>query len=159
MTYEDLSERILMELQRDGRQSFRELAETFDVSPTTIRKRVEDLEQSGVLKGVRAEIDYEKLGYSYVAMLRLKVAGEAIEVALEQVGRHPEFTNIYEITGDYDILCVGYFRNRDHLNTVIKEVQRSSSVRSTNTSMILNPYREHAPLPLVDEEERNREER
>lgn len=151
MTYENLSERILMELQRDGRQSFRELAEVFDVSPTTIRKRVEDLEQSGVLKGIRAEIDYEKLGFSYVAMLRLKVAGEAIEVALQQVGEHPEFTNIYEITGDYDILAVGYFRDRDHLNKTIKEVQRSSAVRSTNTSMILNPYREHAPLPLVEE--------
>lgn len=153
MTYENLSERILMALQEDGRRSFRELAEELGVSPTTIRKRVEELRDSGVLKDIRAEVDYEELGFSYVAMLRVKVAGEAIEIALEQIERHQEFTSIYEITGDYDVLGIGYFRDRDHLNETIKELQRSSSIRSTNTSMILNPYREQASLPLLEDAE------
>ena len=150
MTYKDLSRKILHELQNDGRLSLRELGEKFDVSPSTIGKRLEELREDGVLQGITADIDYEKLGYAYVALIRFKVVGDSIDRALELLGEHPQLTDIYEITGNYDLLAVGHFRDRDHMNRIVKALQGEEAIRETNTSIILNAYRENGILPLFN---------
>ncbi|MGM0380941.1 MAG: Lrp/AsnC family transcriptional regulator [bacterium] len=148
MTYKKLSNRILKELREDGRQSLRELAEKFEVSATTIGKRLDKLKEEGKLKGITADIDYEKLGYNYVAVTRFKVQGDQIPRALELLEEHSCLTNIYEITGDYDILAIGHYYGREEMNEIIKKLQGYSAIKATNTSVVLNIFRENYPLPL-----------
>lgn len=148
MTYEDLSRKILMELQQDGRQSQRELAEKLDVSAATIGNRISRLMEMGVLRGVTVDLDYEKLGYSVVTATRFKVPGDAIQAALEEMDRYSGLTDIYEITGEYDILAIGHFADRDRMNDVIKELQSHEAILETNTSFVLNTVKENAPLEL-----------
>ena len=148
MTYKELSNRILKELRRDGRQSLRELAEKFDVSATTIGKRLEKLREEGVLEGISADLNYEQLGYNYVAVTRFKVQGDQIPKALELLEEHSCLTNIYEITGDYDILAIGHYHGREEMNDIIKKLQGYSAIKATNTSVVLNIFRENYPLPL-----------
>ncbi len=148
MTYKKLSSRILKELRKDGRQSLRELAEKFDVSATTIGKRLDRLREEGVLNGISADVDYEKLGYNYVAVTRFKVQGDQIQKALQLLEKHSCLTNIYEITGDYDILAIGHYHGREEMNEIIKKLQGYSAIKATNTSVVLNIFRENYPLPL-----------
>ncbi len=148
MTYKRLSSRILSELRSDGRQSLRELAEKFGVSATTVGKRLDQLKEEGILRGISADIDYEQLGYRYNAITRFKVQGDQIEEALEQLKEHPYLNKIYEITGDYDILAIGRYHDRDQMNKIIKKLQGHPAIVATNTSIVLNTHRESAPLPL-----------
>jgi len=150
MTYKDLSQKILHELQNDGRLSLRELGEKFDVSPSTIGKRLDELREDGVLQGISADIDYEKLGYAYVALTRFKVVGDSIDRALNLLGEHPQLTDIYEITGNYDLLAIGHFLDRDQMNRIVKTLQSKQAIRETNTSIILNAFRENGRLPLFE---------
>lgn len=150
MTYQDLSRKILMELQEDGRQSQRELAEKLDVSAATIGNRISRLMEMGVLRGVTVDLDYEKLGYSVVTATRFKVPGDAIQTALEEMDRYSGLTDIYEITGEYDILAIGHFMDRDRMNAVIKDLQSHEAILETNTSFVLNTVKENAPLELKD---------
>ncbi len=153
MTYNSLSNQLLAELRKDGRQSLRELAEKFDVSATTVGKRLEKLEQEGVLKGISADIDYDKLGYNYSAITRFKVEGDKIQESLNLLKTYSFLTEIYEITGDYDILAIGRFHDRDQMNSIIKELQSNSAILASNTSIVLNIFRENSPLPLESESE------
>lgn len=148
MTYKNLSTKILRELSRDGRQSLREIAQKLDVSATTIGKRLDQLRDRGILRGITADIDYAKLGYGFAAVTRFKVSGESISRALDILSSHPELTHIYEITGDYDILAIGHFRDREEMNEIIKELQRQNEIQETNTSIVLNTMRENVPPPL-----------
>jgi len=150
MTYRDLSRKILMELQKDGRQSHRELAEKLDVSAATIGNRIAQLSEKGILRGVTVDLDYEKLGYSVVTATRFKVPGDAIESALEEMDRYSALTDIYEITGEYDILAIGHFTDREAMNGVIKDLQSHEAILETNTSFVLNTVKENAPLELKD---------
>lgn len=150
MTYKDLSQKILLELSKDGRQSHRELADKLDVSAATIGNRLSQLEEDGVLKGVSADINYDKLGFSSVAVTRFKVPGDSIDTALDQLRDYDCLTDIYEITGNYDILSIGHYRDRQQMNRVIKELQSHETVLETNTSMVLNTVRENHPLSLDD---------
>lgn len=152
MTYKDLSKKILLQLSEDGRQSHRELADKLDVSAATIGNRIGQLRDQGVLKGVSADIDYEKLGYTCVAVTRFKVPGDSIQSALDQLKGYDRLTDIYEVTGNYDILAIGHYRDRQQMNRVIKELQGQQTILETNTSMVLNIVRENAPLSLDEVE-------
>ena len=151
MTYKNLSHKILTLLQEDGRQSVRELAERLGVSATTIGKRLEQLEQEGVLRGVTADIDYDKFGYSYMAVTRFKVQGDEFSNVLELLEQFPQLTDIYEITGNYDILAIGHYKDRTDMNRVVKRLQEHKGVLESNTSMVLNVLREHGHIPLDEE--------
>jgi DNA-binding Lrp family transcriptional regulator len=152
MTYKDLSKKILLELSKDGRQSHRELAEKLEVSAATIGNRINQLRDDGILRGVSADIDYEQLGYTSVAVTRFKVPGDSIQTALEELEDYDCLTDIYEVTGNYDILAIGHYRDRQQMNRVIKELQGRETVLETNTSMVLNIVRENFPLALDDVE-------
>jgi len=57
-----INQQILQELTRDGRISNLELAERVGLSPSACLRRVQDLEQAGVITGYRAVLDRDAMG-------------------------------------------------------------------------------------------------
>ena len=149
MTYKNLSQKILTLLQEEGRQSVREIAEKLGVSATTIGKRIEHLEEEQILRGITADIDYEKLGYAYLAITRFKVRGDAFPDVIALLKKFPQLTDIYEITGNYDILAIGHYRDRNNMNRIVKSLQENPGILETNTSIVLNVLRDAGQIPLV----------
>lgn len=62
-------QRILSELQKDGRLSVTELAERVGLSLSPCHRRVRALEDSGVLLGYRAQLDPCALGLNFSAIV------------------------------------------------------------------------------------------
>jgi DNA-binding Lrp family transcriptional regulator len=61
---DDLDRYILHALQRDARHvSSGDIAEAMGVSASTVRKRIQRLEEEEVVRGYSADIDYERAGY------------------------------------------------------------------------------------------------
>src|SRR5690606_41453787 len=63
---------LLAELQREGRLSNAELAERVKLSPSACLRRVQRLEQAGVLAGYTAVLDPAKLGLGLQAFVRVQ---------------------------------------------------------------------------------------
>lgn len=65
-----LDKRIIYELQEDARHtSASDIAEKCDVSPSTVRKRIQSLEESGVIQGYHPDIDYKRAGYQLQTLI------------------------------------------------------------------------------------------
>lgn len=64
-------ERILRELQLDGRVSNVELAERVGLSPSATLRRVQELERRKVIKGYRAVLDKPQLNVGFVAYVSI----------------------------------------------------------------------------------------
>src|SRR5688572_26546994 len=62
--------RLLQHLQQDARISVAELARRLRRSEATIRERIQFLETHGVVRGYRADVDFEKLGIGATAIVR-----------------------------------------------------------------------------------------
>ena len=60
---DDVDRSLLHQLQLDARQTDTEIAEKVGVTSTTIRNRLDKLEEKGVIRGYYPEINYEKAGY------------------------------------------------------------------------------------------------
>lgn len=104
---DDINERILRELGRDGRISNIELADRVGLSPSACLRRVQELERQGVITGYRAVLDRAKLGTGFVAYVTVglnthtKASQEAFERA---ISRAPEVRECHNTTGAIEYL-------------------------------------------------------
>ena len=75
---DEISWRILRELQLDGRVSFTELGRRVGLSTPAVAERVRNLEAAGVIRGYRAEIDLAKVGLPMLAVVRMSAVGDVL---------------------------------------------------------------------------------
>ena len=70
---DDIDIRIIQELQRDSRQSVRELAARVHRSPTPVFERMRRLEQNGVISGYTVRLNLEKIGRNFTVFCKVKL--------------------------------------------------------------------------------------
>jgi DNA-binding Lrp family transcriptional regulator len=113
MTYENLDAKLVNALLGDGRASLRSLAEELDVSVTTVSNHLRDLEDEGVIEGYTPRVNYDALGYDVTAVIQLKVEGSALPEITSRLREQNQMISVYEVTGDYDIIAIGKFKDTD----------------------------------------------
>ena len=142
MTYAGLDYRILEELRRDGRASLRTIAERLSVSTSTVSHRVKQMEAAGIIRGYRPIIDHTKLGYRLTAITKIKAKGTRIPDIVDELVKEETLVDVYEITGDYDVLVVGKYADEDMMNREIKRMLSHTEIEGTNTSIVLSVAKE-----------------
>ena len=101
------NEIILRELQNNARISNAELADLIGLSPSACLRRVQELEQSGVIKGYKAVLDAEKLGNHFMAYVHIGLnehthsSQKAFEEAIKPI---PEVKECHNVTGAFEYL-------------------------------------------------------
>jgi DNA-binding Lrp family transcriptional regulator len=151
MTYENLDTELVNALLEDGRASLRSLAEELDVSVTTVSNHLSDLEDEGVIHGYTPVVDYDALGYDVTAVMQLKAEGDALEEITKTLREHDQMTSVYEVTGDYDIIAIGKFKDTDDMNDQIKALITDPDITQSNTSIVLNSVVENEQFELETE--------
>ncbi|QLG60655.1 HTH-type transcriptional regulator Lrp [Halorarum salinum] len=148
MTYENLDAKLVNALLGNGRASLRSLGEELDVSVTTVSNHLRDLEDEGVIEGYTPRVNYGKLGYDVTAIVQLKVEGEALPDIVDRLRQQKQMVSVYEVTGDYDVIAIGKFRDTDEMNDGIKGLLADADIRETNTSVVLNSVVENGQFQL-----------
>ena len=86
---DDLDRAIVHALQRDARKmSTSDIAERMDVAASTVRTRIRNLEDAGIITGYHAEVDYEAAGFQLHTLIvctapvpnRESLARQALEI-------------------------------------------------------------------------------
>ena len=145
----ELDLKILTHLQKDGRASCRQIAAALGVATTTVSHRIASLEEAGVITGYRPSIDYRHLGYQITTITLIKAKGNKIPEITEQLRKDEHLNHVYEITGEFDILAIGKFKDQESMNREIKKLLANPSIERTNTSIVLAIVKEGAPLKLL----------
>ena len=148
MTYENLDAQLVNSLIGNGRASLRSLGEELDVSVTTVSNHLRDLEEEGVIEGYTPRVNYDRLGYDVTAIVQLKVEGEALPDIVDRLQDQKQMVSVYEVTGDYDVIAIGKFRDTDEMNEGIKGLLADADIRETNTSVVLNAVVENGQFDL-----------
>ena len=77
---DDVSKKIIEQLQGDGRRSYAEIGKAVGLSEAAVRQRVQKLTESGVMQVV-AVTDPMQLGFYRQAMIGIRVAGDTTVVS------------------------------------------------------------------------------
>ena len=145
---DELDRSILDELNGDARRSHREIAHRLKVSPTTVSARVARLESQGIIRGYVPLIDEELLGWDLFATIGIRIAKGRLREVEERLARDPRAYAIYDVTGDYDALLIGRFRDRRDLDQFVKHALQDPYVERTTTQVVLNRVKEERRVPF-----------
>lgn len=97
---DDVDWSILGELQADGRISFSELGRRVALSAPAVADRVRRLEARGVIRGYRAVLDLERLGFPLLAFVRVRYPSGDYRPFEAAVRDRPEILECHHITGE-----------------------------------------------------------
>jgi DNA-binding Lrp family transcriptional regulator len=106
-TMDAVDQAILRRLQRDGRQTNRELAEALGIAPSTALERTRALRARGVITGFHAAVDLAALGRGVQALISIRIrpqSREAIETVRDNMAQLPETLGVFVVTGNEDVL-------------------------------------------------------
>jgi Lrp/AsnC family transcriptional regulator, leucine-responsive regulatory protein len=141
--------RLLTVLQRDGRRSYADLGTDLGMAAPSAHERVKKLESRGIIRGYAADVDPAAVGLSVLAFTWVTQAPGTVSIDLT-----PEFASIAEIeechyiAGEADYILKIRARDMDHLGRVVRRIQTTQHVFSTETDVVFNTGFEGRPLPL-----------
>ena len=99
---------ILNALQTNARATNVEIAEKVNLSQSPCLRRIRALEEEGVIKGYRADLDRQAVGLEMTIFVAFKVVRHSRDNAQEfqqSLLDIPEIVSCYMISGDYDFLA------------------------------------------------------
>lgn len=102
-----IDKKILAELQADGRLSVTELAHKVGLSLSPCHRRVKALQETGIIKGYRAQLDISQLGlnFSTIVFVTLKNGDKDSVLSLEEaILKVPQIVKAQRLFGDPDYL-------------------------------------------------------
>ena len=150
----DRYDRQMLEiLQEDGRISNQDLAERIGLSPSPCLRRVRALEETGFIKGYRAEIDRHKIGLGVLAFVRLdadRSTGNLTRAMEEAIRQIPEVVACHYIsgTGTFELQVVA--RDLESFSQFAREVLLNlPNVKDMHTSFSLGEVKASGALPLT----------
>jgi Lrp/AsnC family leucine-responsive transcriptional regulator len=144
--------RILQVLQRDGRRPYAELGAEVGMSGPSAHERVKKLEARGAIRGYSAILDPAAVGFGILAFTWITQApGTAATDLTDDLAAIPEIEECHHITGEADYLIKVRARDTRDLERVLRQVQATRHVFTTETDVVFSSGFERRPLPLVPE--------
>lgn len=144
--------KMLDALQRDSSLSRAELAERVGLSDSQVARRRAVLEQAGLIRRYRAEIDAKALGLSVTAFVHVRLHGHSKGNAARFADLLRTTAGILEahaVTGDFDYLLKVCERDLVGLQRLINDVFLAhSAVDRVRSEIVLDTLCENQPLPI-----------
>ena len=144
---------ILDTVQKQGRISNQELAETINLSPSSCLRRVKQLEESGLIDGYVALLNAKKLGLTLMAFIGIsmdKHTPERFTTLEDTLASYPEVLECHLITGQSaDYLLKVIVRDMDaYQQFLLQKLTRIEGVTGVHTSFVLKSAINSTALPV-----------
>lgn len=143
---------LLAVLQAEGRISNADLAERVNLSASACLRRVQRLEQSGVIAGYAAAVDPGRVGLGLQAFVRVQLArhdAEAIAEFSRRVNAWDEVASCHALTGDMDYLLHVIVQDLDHFSRfLLDRLLNDGGVADVNSSFVLRAVKQRRRLTL-----------
>jgi Lrp/AsnC family leucine-responsive transcriptional regulator len=143
--------RILEVLQRDGRRPYADLGAEVGMSGPSAHERVKKLEARGVITGYAALVDPAAIGLDILAFCWVTQApGTAATDLTNDFAAIPEIEECHHIAGEADYLLKVRARDTRDLERVLRQVQETRNVFTTETDVVFSSGFERRPLRLAE---------
>lgn len=149
----DRTERSILEtLQRRGRASNIELAQSIGLSESPCLRRVRGLEDSGVITGYRAVLDQRRLGLQVTAFVQVQLEkhdDQKTRDFLDRVSTEDHIIECHAMSGAYDYLLKVVAKSMEHFSEIAMQgILRFPGVKDIESSFSLKTVKQESPLPV-----------
>lgn len=130
---------------RDGRKSFKKIAEEMNLTENTVRARVKKLTDEGVLE-ITGLVDPEAIGSHKVVLVGVKLRNMDLVQKGEEFSKVKGVVSVTVVTGRFDLfLLVLLKEDYDLLEFYTQEVSQISGVESVETFVVYKGFNMKVP--------------
>jgi Lrp/AsnC family transcriptional regulator, leucine-responsive regulatory protein len=139
MLQDDLDQKILRLLQRNGKLTYEEIGAMVDRSPSTIRDRIKKLEENKTIMGYSAIVNQERVGINSDAYISADVPPDKSQTAIASLFSMENVSEILRVTGERRIMFRVRATNNTELIEIIDKKIRPLGFLNIEVTMILEP--------------------
>jgi Lrp/AsnC family transcriptional regulator for asnA, asnC and gidA len=146
---DEIDWRIIHSLLDNSRITLSQMSRDIDVPDATISHRLKKLEQD-VIKQYTTLLDFDKLDLKITAIIIIQSESEKHKEVEKQLSNLIEVSEVYSISGEYDILIKVWAHSLDELNQIINSKIRSVDGIEDLTEMIVMERVKEGVVPLTE---------
>jgi Lrp/AsnC family transcriptional regulator, leucine-responsive regulatory protein len=121
---DDVAKKLLEELQRNARASYAELGRLVGLSPSATAERLRRLEDAGVIRGYRADIDPASLGLGLTALIRMTADGVQYQQLMNFLLGCEQVRECHHVTGGDALMMKVLAPSIEQLEALIMKLLR-----------------------------------
>lgn len=152
MHLDTIDTQLLQFLQRDAKQTNKELSLKLNLSVTAIYERIKKLERLGIIKNYVALLDSEKIALGFMVFCHIKLVKHSEENITKfeaDVAKLPEVMECFHVSGDYDYLLKVLVKDMEHFRTfMVTKLTSMQHVGSTTSSFTINQVKNTTAITL-----------
>ncbi|UCE38101.1 MAG: Lrp/AsnC family transcriptional regulator [Thermoplasmata archaeon] len=138
---DSLDVNILDILRENSRTSNAVIARMLGTSEATIRRRIKNMMDKGIIVGFSTYINYSLIENPVKAYIHIKVRTEKMESVVDKIKSHDMLLALYRVAGEYDILCVTMFSSMNGLHEFIDYFLGIDGIIETNTQIVMKAHK------------------
>jgi DNA-binding Lrp family transcriptional regulator len=136
---DEIDRQIVALLRENARRSFQDIGSRVALSAPAVKRRVDKLEQDGVIKGYAAVIDPATLGWNTLAIVELYCEGRMPAAQVKaNLERHHEVVSAYTVAGESAAVVLLRARDTEHLERTLEQIREPEGVIRTQTQVVLS---------------------
>ncbi|MFO1175739.1 MAG: Lrp/AsnC family transcriptional regulator [Paracoccaceae bacterium] len=152
MEFSDQELALLREIQSNAALSLAELATRTGMAPSTLWRRMQDLEAAGVIRGRVALLDPAKVGAKLCVLAQISLADHSetsVTGFTALVRRLPEVLECHSVSGQADYMLKVRVRDVEAYEAFMSHnLLRSGFVREIHSSFVLKEIKTTTALPV-----------
>jgi Lrp/AsnC family transcriptional regulator for asnA, asnC and gidA len=139
LNIDKLDLQIIQQLMRDASVSYAEMGKKLFVSAGTVHVRIKKMQESGIINGIRYQVDLKKLGYDVIAFIGIYLEKSSLyDTVARELKKIPEIVRMNYTTGNYSIFAEIVCRDIVQLRIILHdELQKIKGIERTETFISL----------------------
>ena len=129
---------IISLLQKDGRMSVKDIAKAMGLTRTTVTKRMERLEASGVITGYSAVVRKDFFDKKIRGWVMINTIPNLEEAAISAMKMIPEVSRIYTTNGRWDLAVAIWAADLESFDVALTKIRQVDGIESTETNLLLS---------------------
>lgn len=145
---DDRDREILAALQDDGRATYADIGQRVGLSASAVHDRVRKLEHQGVIRGYRAVIDPEAIGFMVTALIAATpLDPQQPDDLPERLADFPQVEDCLSVAGEANYVLKVRVRTTGDLEELIRRLREKAGVATHTTVVLSTPFEGRSVVP------------
>jgi DNA-binding Lrp family transcriptional regulator len=146
----NLEKKILLNLLEKGQRPAVKIAEDLSITRQTVAKKLEQMQESGLILSFFPKLDPETLGLSIQAyiLMREDPRSELRKETEQILQTFPQVTEFQRIFGKYDSIAKVLVQDNKELTDLVKKIHDLNGVKETETFIVHSTVKDKPEDPI-----------
>lgn len=145
---DSIDQRIIGQLQRDARLTYAEIGAAVGLAASSVHERVRKLERGGVIRGYRAEVQLDRVGWPITAFVSLALRASSPTDIPGRVAEFPLVESCYSVAGERSYVLVVRAPSTRALEELLDALRGKLEVVTSSTVVLSTPFEHRAVVPV-----------